>query len=587
MLWEGGINVSTPTESLPWVSIRAGKVSIRHAAEGPYPTLTPARGVELRVNGELQSKEIEVHEEDSIEITPVTQTQGGDWSVWVSPDRLTARLRLEPILTTKVSIPDHAPSARLQINPVEMVERSSPLDMAGLGRALRENRIQQGVDLSAYATLTNATEPRNVIIAEGIPATPGKDAEIEICFQEEMKALKEIAEDAEVDFRELFRFSSVEPGQVLVKRIAPVAGKPGIDVHGDGIMPPQFKDVELIPGEGVMVHEWASQLLAVKGGRPVLSSLKNGVRVDIMPDLPIPGNIDLSTGNIGFSGDVSVAGDITAGFTVHAGGRITVGGVVENAFLQSCGSVAVSGNIISSQVAAGLPPTFLKTAEPLLIQAQRDLEVLLLLVPQLKLRIPREQQLQLLPQLLAAFVGQKTPELGFALKTLRAELAKLPSRLLDVICGGAVGVIDDFLAELEQGFRSDASVAVVHKQVIELAEKLTSSEAARAYVLAKSVVSSNIITSGDITVFGGGCYNSRLQSGGKVTVHGVFRGGELRSAGDITVRQLGSESGVETLLFCPSYATVKIGKAYENSAVIIGARRHSFNSTQFGVTIRL
>lgn len=571
---------------LPWAMVSLGKVIVEHDSQGPYPVLIPTPGLSLRVNGVEQRQNVSVRKDDTIELVSLTDVQEGQWSLTVSKDALTARVRVVPRVVVSRIIPDLDPAAQLVITTVDNSTPFSPLTMDELAQVLRQEGITYGLNVSAYAELVTATEKKEVIVAEGVPPVPGVHADVVICFDTQTQSLKEIEAEGEIDYRERFDFTAVEQGQVLVKRTPPLPGRPGTGVHGEPIFPPEPRDVELVPGQGVILQDWSNQLVATKAGRPVLCWSGSIARVDVMPDLIIKGNVDLGTGNVSFVGDVVITGDVTTGCSVHAGGVIKVSGLVEQAVLQACGSVSVAGNLISSQVSAGVPPMFLKTVTPVLENVQDMLQQLMSAYPQLKKQVP-EKRKAMLPQLLTSLVAQKTPDLYDRAKLLKKEFTKLPPRLLEVAGGKIVDALTDLLQELDIGLKSDAVLLKLHKQVIELNERLSSNEIVQAHAVAKNIINSSITAAGSITIVGGGCYNSRLLAGGKILINGVFRGGELRSGKNVSIKELGSESGVLTLVFCPSTAVVTIAKAHENSAVIIGARRHTFDSTQYGVNIRL
>ena len=571
---------------LPWAMVRSGQVRVEHESQGPYPMLIPTLGLQLRVNGVEQRQNVSVRKDDTIELEPLSEVQEGNWSLTVSPDGLTARVRVVPRVAISRTIPDQDPAAQLVITTLETRTLRSPVTMEELAQALRQEGVTFGLNAGAYGELVTAMEPKDVIVAQGIPPIPGIQADLQVYFNTQTQSLKEINDQGQIDYRERFEFTTVEQGQVLAKRTPPLAGRPGTGVRGAPIFPPEPRDVELVPGQGVILQDWANQVIAAKAGRPVLRLAGSAARVDVMPDLLIKGNVDFGTGNISFVGDVFVAGDVTTGCSVHAGGVIKVGGLVEQAVLQACGSVSVAGNLISSQVSAGVPPLFLKTVTPVLENVQDMLEQLLSTYPQLKKQVP-ENLKAMLPQLLTSLVAQKTPDLYDRVKMLKREFVKLPPRLLEVVGDKVVDAFSDLIQELDMGLKSDAALLALHKQVIELNERLNSSEIVKAYAIAKNIINSSLTAAGNITIVGGGCYNSRLQAGGKILVNGVFRGGELRAGENVSVKELGSESGVLTMVYCPSSAVVSIAKAHENSAVIIGARRHTFDSTQYGVNIRL
>ncbi|KAF0196580.1 MAG: hypothetical protein FD169_833 [Bacillota bacterium] len=571
---------------LPWAMVRSGQVVVEHDSQGPYPTLIPTLGLKLKVNGVEQRQNVSVRKDDTIELESLAEVQDGHWSLIVSPDDLTARVCVVPRVVVSRAIPNLDPAPHLVITTVENRTSSSPLTMDELAQVLRQKGVTFGLNVSSYAELVTAMEKKEVIVAEGIPPVPGTHADVQVYFDTQTKSLKEIEEEGEINFRERFEFTAVEQGQVLVKRTPPLPGRPGTGVYGAPVFPPEPRDVELVPGQGVILQEWSNQLVATKAGRPVLRRAGSIARVDVMPDLMIKGNVDLGTGNVSFVGDVVIAGDVTAGCSVYAGGVIKVSGLVEQAVLQACGSVSVVGNIISSQVSAGVSPMFLKTVNPVLENVQEMLQQLLSAYPQLKERIP-ENRKAMLPQLLTSLVAQKTPDLYDRVAFLKKEFIKLSPRLLEVVGGKVVDAFTDLLREVDMGLKSDAVLLKLQKQVVEVNEKLSTNEIVQAHGVAKNIINSSLTASGNITIVGGGCYNSRLLAGGKILINGVFRGGELRAGDNVSIKELGSESGVLTLVFCPSTSVVSIAKAHENTAVIIGAQRHTFDATQYGVIIRL
>jgi hypothetical protein len=75
--------------------------------------------------------------------------------------------------------------------------------------------------------------------------------------------------------------------------------------------------------------------------------------LDISTAYIVSGDVNLSTGNIVFSGDVMVYGDVTENMTIEALGTIYVTGCVYNAVLTATGSIIVKGNVVKSKLYAG------------------------------------------------------------------------------------------------------------------------------------------------------------------------------------------------------------------------------------------
>ena len=63
--------------------------------------------------------------------------------------------------------------------------------------------------------------------------------------------------------------------------------------------------------------------------------------LQVMEAHTVPGDVDLSTGNIKFTGNVIVKGSVLSGFSLISGGDILVEQVVQASLLSSDGSIAI------------------------------------------------------------------------------------------------------------------------------------------------------------------------------------------------------------------------------------------------------
>ncbi|MBW8018031.1 MAG: DUF342 domain-containing protein, partial [Planctomycetes bacterium] len=71
-----------------------------------------------------------------------------------------------------------------------------------------------------------------------------------------------------------------------------------------------------------------------------------GRQVTVTPLFTVKKDIDFSTGNIDFIGSVIVKGDVKSGFKIKAKNDVQVNGVVEDAFIESGGSVLLKRGFI-------------------------------------------------------------------------------------------------------------------------------------------------------------------------------------------------------------------------------------------------
>jgi len=116
----------------------------------------------------------------------------------------------------------------------------------------------------------------------------------------------------------------------------------GMTVTGKPIEAKEGKDIDVIAGKGVIVSpENKEEWVADTDGQVIVKDNK----ITVMALYEIPGDVNLSTGNIDFIGTVVIRGDVKDGFKVYAGEDIIVNGVVEGAELKCNGKLTIAGGV--------------------------------------------------------------------------------------------------------------------------------------------------------------------------------------------------------------------------------------------------
>lgn len=100
------------------------------------------------------------------------------------------------------------------------------------------------------------------------------------------------------------------------------------------------------------MEQQGDTFIAMREGRPRVTGTHT-LYLDISTAYIVSGDVNLSTGNIVFSGDVMVYGDVTENMTIEALGTIYVVGCVYGAVLTATGSIIVKGNVVKSKLCAG------------------------------------------------------------------------------------------------------------------------------------------------------------------------------------------------------------------------------------------
>lgn len=210
-------------------------------------------------------------------------------------------------------------------------------------QAIRDGGIVHGVDeAKVREALMDINQGRSMLIAQGTAAIDGADGKLQYHFplpDEKLKVTE--LEDGRVDYRNLNLISNVRRGELLVTRIPPKLGTPGVTVNGRSVLPKMGKNIALPRGKNTVPDESGNYLYAATDGH--VSIIDNKVTVNSV--FEVRGDVDYASGNIEFVGNVSIRGNITTGFTVKAGGDIEVNGVIEGAQVFAAGNILVKNGV--------------------------------------------------------------------------------------------------------------------------------------------------------------------------------------------------------------------------------------------------
>lgn len=259
---------------------------------------------------------------DFIKIAPVQPKEvlkDGRCHVEVSQDEMKATVKVEPPFGGK---------------PVTEEEVKAALKEAGVVIDIDQEELSQIVSAGQFHPCETSVT--------GYPPTRGQDASLEYLFSREKKGAgpKEL-EDGRVDYKELGAVQNVRKGDVLVIKHPPGLGSPGMTVTGKEIPPASGKDLVLSAGKNTEISEDGLKLIAAIDGQPVMQ----GNKICVLPVYEVPGDVDLSVGNIDFVGNVIVRGKVLSGMTVKAQGEVDIYGNVEDATIDAKGNVRIRNGV--------------------------------------------------------------------------------------------------------------------------------------------------------------------------------------------------------------------------------------------------
>ena len=215
---------------------------------------------------------------------------------------------------------------------------------------IRKRGISYGIvpDRAIKAFVKDCNDPHEkFVVAQGIPVSVGKPAEIRYHFNTEHDSAGTIREDGSIDFTSRGDSPFVKKGAVLAEKIPMEQAKPGRDIFGETLLVSDVDDLSLEGGDGTLLSEDGLTLTAAIQGQPSLD-LK-GV-ISVLEQFTVNGDVDFKTGNINFKGNVLVKGTVKEGFKVECDELITQ--EVNGGIIRIRGDLKVSNGIVNADVQA-------------------------------------------------------------------------------------------------------------------------------------------------------------------------------------------------------------------------------------------
>lgn len=237
--------------------------------------------------------------------------------------------------------------ATINVSPPFGGDPITPIDIV---QYLKNEGMTHGVKVDVIKKIcADEIFNQNVVIVLGQKPMDGEDAGLEFFFDQNAgKAKPTVNEEGEVDFRELNIFQTCRKGDPLVRKIPAAPGIIGKTVYGQEIKPRSGRDIPNPAGLNTIPDKKDPNLiLAALDGQPKWT----GNKVNVVPVLDVPGDVDFSTGNINFTGSVDIRGNVISGFSVKAMGDINIGGTVEMCTIECGGNLAVRQGIVGQDKA--------------------------------------------------------------------------------------------------------------------------------------------------------------------------------------------------------------------------------------------
>ena len=241
-------------------------------------------------------------------------------------------------------------SARLTLIPPY---GGNPVTLNQIQQGLQEKGIISGIMMNEIQTALKDGCANDRIFAKGLEPVPGIDARFQSLIPKIRQRKPQLDPHGIANYRDLGDLIVVRPGDPLMFRTSPTAGKKGWDITGRVLMPKPGQDIPFAAGlQGIefdldaeLDPDHNSLLLAAITGQPKL--VPNGIMVEPTINLAL---VDLSTGNMAFDGTINIKGDVKDGMKIHATGDVFVGGTLEAAEIIAGGNVVIKGGVIGHSI---------------------------------------------------------------------------------------------------------------------------------------------------------------------------------------------------------------------------------------------
>lgn len=348
--------VSDGEEVLTVIPATAGKpgVDVRGAQlpglKGAEPVIEIFEGLKRTRDGVVTTRKglLERGLREGAVLLRVRTHRDAELQVAISEDRMRALLTFLP-----------AEGSGQTPSPEEVKAR---LVKAGIARGVIEARLSE-----LLLAIREGRAVKDLLIAEGQSPRPGEGRKIKFEVHLATGAAVTVRKDGQADFRAQDKLTSVRQGALLATLLPPVPGIDGWEVTGRVIHAASLQEQILKEGRGVRSMKQPDgrvQFYAETDGELFYGSNL----VEVKPVHSIPGDVDMSTGNIRFTGVVQIGGSVLSGFSVDSDDDVIIEGGVQGASITSGGSIVIRHGVTGEDKALlrakkGISALFVEQAE--------------------------------------------------------------------------------------------------------------------------------------------------------------------------------------------------------------------------------
>lgn len=222
-----------------------------------------------------------------------------------------------------------------------------PVTTAKVMAALAEKGINTGIDeIDIKDMVEGKVYDLPICVARAILPKRGINGSISFRYEKNRVPKPKYDEFGIADFRELNLIVPIKKGEVIADITPPTEGEPGIDIFGRTIKAEPGKMPNITVGKNTLMTADGRNIVAACSGHIIYGTGCFNVESTVT----VKTDLDLSVGNISFSGDVLIKGNVMEGFSIKAGRNVRIEGTAFSASITAGGNIIINGGAINTDI---------------------------------------------------------------------------------------------------------------------------------------------------------------------------------------------------------------------------------------------
>ncbi len=222
-----------------------------------------------------------------------------------------------------------------------------PITAEKVMAALAEKGITTGIDdIDIKDMVSGKVYDTPICVARAILPKRGVNGSLSFRYEKNRVPKPKYDEFGVADFRELNLIIPIQKGDIIADITPPTEGEPGVDIFGRSIKAEGGKMPNITVGKNTLITADGRNIVAACNGHIIYGT---GC-FNVEDTVTVKSDLDLSVGNISFSGDVLIKGNVMEGFSIKASRNVRIEGTAFSASITAGGNIIINGGAINSNI---------------------------------------------------------------------------------------------------------------------------------------------------------------------------------------------------------------------------------------------